>query len=59
LDSNGNVKKDRDHNPIMVENAKKKGRPTWKFLTKNKLTTHSHPIEWLQAILPTLSSTPT
>ncbi len=37
----------------MEDNMKKKGRPTSQFLTKNKLTTHSHPIEWLQALLPT------
>ena len=28
------------------------------FSTKNKLTTHSHPVEWLQALLPTSSDTP-
>jgi hypothetical protein len=58
LDRNGNVKKDRDQNPIMVDNVKKKGRPTLQFLTKNKLTTHSHRIEWLQARLPMSSDTP-
>lgn len=58
VDRHGNPKKDKDQNYVMVEAVRKKGRPTMNFLEKNRLTVHSHPAQWIEALLPTSSRNP-